>query len=250
MEIIVGKDADEMGALAAELAAAKLRGVIEEKGTARLVLSTGESQFAVIKQLVKKDVPWDKVIIFHLDEYAGMPETHNASFRKYLKERIVNLVHPQRMVYVSGEGDVKANIDALTGEIREATIDLALIGIGENAHIAFNDPPADFETKEAYILVNLNEACKKQQVNEGWFAQISDVPKQAITMTVHQIMLSDMIISCVPGKRKAVAIRDTLTAPIVTNIIPATKLREHGNWHLYLDQESASLMDQEKLQGL
>ena len=232
-----------MGAFAAELVSERLCGVIAEKGQARLILSTGESQFAVIKHLVNKKIPWDKVVIFHLDEFVGMPETHNASFRKYIRERVANLVHPGKVVYVSGEGDLQSNIEKLTGEIREAPIDLALIGIGENAHIAFNDPPADFETREAYIVVNLDTACKKQQVGEGWFAGIDDVPNQAISMTVHQIMMSDMIISVVPGKRKAVAIRDTLSAPSVTNTIPATKLTEHKNWHLFLDQESASLID-------
>ena len=249
MKIVIGKDVDEMGALAAELASAKLCEAVAKKGEARLILSTGESQFAVIKHLIKKAVPWDKVLMFHLDEYVGMPETHNASFRKYLKERVVNLVHPRRMVFVSGEGDVQSNIAALTKEIRETPIDLALIGIGENAHIAFNDPPANFDTREAYIVVNLDEACKKQQVGEGWFAGINDVPGKAISMTVYQIMLSDMIISCVPGKRKAAAVRDTLSAPSTTNLIPATMLKEHKNWHLFLDQESASLTDAQKLQS-
>ena len=242
MKVVVGKDTDEMGSLAADLVSVKLSEAIGKNGTARLVLSTGESQFAVIKQLIKKDIPWDKVIVFHLDEYAGMPNTHPASFRKYLKERVEDLVHPARMVYVSGEGDIKANIEALTREIREAPIDLALIGIGEYAHIAFNDPPADFNTREAYIVVSLDEACKRQQVGEGWFAKIDDVPNSAISMTVHQIMMSNTIISCVPGKRKAVAVRDTLSEPSPTNMIPATKLKEHRDWHLFLDQESASLV--------
>ena len=249
MKITVGKNVDEMGSLAAELAAGKMLRAIAEKGSARIVLSTGESQFAVIKHLVTKELPWDKVIMFHLDEYVGIPETHAASFRKYLKERFIDLVHPKKAFFVCGEGDIQSNITTLTNEIREAPIDLALIGIGENAHIAFNDPPANFAASEAYIIVNLDDTCKKQQVGEGWFAGIGDVPNQAISMTVHQIMLSDTIISCVPGKRKAQAIRDTLSAPSVTNMIPATKLREHKDWHLFLDKESASLTDQQKLQN-
>jgi glucosamine-6-phosphate deaminase len=243
MKIVVGKTVDEMGSLAAELAAVKLREVVAEKGEARIVLATGESQFTVFKHLVNKDVPWDKVTMFHLDEYVGLPESHGASFRKYLKERFINIVHPKQAVLVDGEGDVKTVIDELTREIRKAPVDLALIGIGENAHIAFNDPPADFNTQESFFVVNLDTACKKQQVGEGWFAGIDDVPNQAITMTVHQIMSAEMIISCVPGMRKAAAIRDTLSAPSVTNMIPATKLREHKDWHLFLDQESASLTD-------
>jgi len=242
MKIVVGKDVDEMGSLAADLAAEKLRKTISEKGEARLTLSTGESQFALFKHLVRKDVPWDKVIMFHLDEYVGLPESHNASFRKYLKERFVDIVRPKEAFFVNGEGNTKSTIGCLTNEIRKAPVDLALIGIGENAHIAFNDPPADFDTQEAYIVVNLSAMCKKQQVGEGWFDRIEDVPNQALSMTVYQIMLADMIISCVPGKRKATAIRDTLSAPSPTNMIPATKLKEHKNWRLFLDQESASLM--------
>lgn len=246
MKIIIAKDAEEMGAQAAALAAEKLNSAIAEKGQARLIFSTGESQFTVIRHLVKKDLPWNKIVVFHLDEYVGPGETHNASFRKYLKERIVDLVSPKKMVYVSGEGDIEANIKLLTKEIREAPVDLAFIGIGENAHIAFNDPPADFASSEAYIVVNLDDACKKQQVGEGWFEKIPDVPNQAISMTVHQIMLSDMIISCVPGKRKAQAVRDTLSSPAPTNMIPATMLKLHKNWHLFLDEDSASLIGQEK----
>jgi len=241
MKIVVGKDVEEMGALAAELTAGKLRKAIAEKGEARLILSTGASQFTLFNHLVAKDLPWDKVIMFHLDEYVGLPESHGASFRKYLKERFINIVRPKHAFLVDGEADVKTVIDELTREIRKAPVDLALIGIGENAHIAFNDPPADFNTKESFFVVNLDEGCKKQQVGEGWFAGLDDVPNQAITMTVHEIISAEMIISCVPGKRKAAAIRDTLSAPSVTNMIPATKLREHKDWHLFLDKESASL---------
>ena len=242
MKITVAKNVDEMGSLAAELAAGRLREVIAEKGEARLVLSTGESQFAVFKHLVNKNVSWDRVIMFHLDEYVGLSESHNASFRKYLKERFVNIVHPKEVFFVNGEADVNGVITGLTNEIRKAPVDLALIGIGENAHIAFNDPPADFDTQAAYIVVNLNDTCKKQQVNEGWFKGMDDVPNQAISMTVYQIMQADMIISCVPGKRKSNAVRDTLSAQSLTNLIPATKLKEHKNWHLFLDEESASLI--------
>lgn len=179
--------------------------------------------------------------MFHLDEYVGMPMTHPASFRKYLKERFIDKVHPGAYFFVNGEGDIQKNIETLTQEIRKAPIDVALVGIGENGHIAFNDPPADFETHEAYIVVNLDERCKKQQLGEGWFATMADVPNQAISMTVYQIMQSKAILSVVPGLRKAQAIQNTLEAPQVTNRIPATKLREHSDWELFLDSDSASL---------
>ena len=242
MKIVVGKDVEEMGALAAELTAGKLRKAIAEKGEARLILSTGASQFTLFNHLVAKDLPWDKVIMFHLDEYVGLPESHGASFRKYLKERFINIVRPKHAFLVDGEADVKTVIDELTREIRKAPVDLALIGIGENAHIAFNDPPADFDTKEAYITVELDEACKRQQVREGWFPSVDDVPKQAITMSVHQILQCNAIISCVPYKVKANAIKMTLENDI-TNMIPATVLKKHDDYTLFLDNDSASLVN-------
>jgi glucosamine-6-phosphate deaminase len=163
-----------------------------------LVLSTGASQFETLDALVKSEVDWSKVEMFHLDEYVNLPESHVASFRKYLKERFINKIPLGKVHLISGEENIQNMSQKLSVEIRKEPIDLALIGIGENAHIAFNDPPADFETKEAYIVVNLDENCKKQQVREGWLATVEDVPKQAISMTVHQILQSKVIISCVP----------------------------------------------------
>jgi glucosamine-6-phosphate deaminase len=171
-----------------------------------------------------------------------MPKTHPASFRKYLEERFVNLVNLKKAYYVNGEGDLKENIRVLTEEIRKAPIDLALIGIGENAHIAFNDPPADFDTKEAYIVVNLDEKCRNQQFGEGWFPTFEDVPKQALSMTVYQMMQSGIIVSFVPYKVKAEAVRNTL-ANELTNRIPATMLKSHNKFMLYLDEDSARLAD-------
>jgi glucosamine-6-phosphate deaminase len=161
---------------------------------------------------------------------------------KYLKERFVDLVPLRRAHFVKGEGNLQENIAVLTREIRKEPIDLALIGIGENGHIAFNDPPADFDTKEAYIIVDLDEQCKKQQVGEGWFSSLEEVPKQAITMTVHQIMQSEVIVSSVPHKVKARAIRDFF-ANDVTNQVPATILKTHPNYSLFLDEQSASEAD-------
>jgi len=243
MKIFVGKDADELGRAASELAAKKINEAIAKNGEARIVLSTGASQFETLGYLVKEDVDWSRVTMFHLDEYVGLPESHPASFRKYLKERFVSIVHPKAAYFVNGEGDVAANIAKVTGELRSAPIDLALIGIGENAHIAFNDPPADFDTRDAYIVVNLDPRCRKQQVGEGWFKTVDDVPSQAISMTIWQMMQAKSVISSVPGERKAVAIRDTLSAPAVTNMVPATKLFDHADWNLFLDRGSASLTD-------
>lgn len=245
MKIVLSKTAEELGKKAADSAAEALNKVIEEKGSARLLLSTGASQFTTISELVKKDVDWSKVEMFHLDEYVGLPESHIASFRKYLKERFVSHVNIKEAYFVNGEGDVEENIKKLTEEIKKAPIDVALIGIGENAHIAFNDPPADFDTKEAYIKVNLDNKCKMQQVGEGWFDTKNDVPDQAITMTVYQIMQSKKIISCVPHKVKAEAIKNTLENDL-NNEIPATMLKQHSDWTLFIDENSASLIDVEK----
>ncbi len=167
MNINISKTADEMAQRAAACAAEAINRTIGEKGEARILLATGESQIESIKYLTRMNVEWDKVVMFHLDEYIGLPESHKASFRKYLKDRFVNVVKPKMAYMVDGEGDVKENIALLTKEIQKAPIDVALVGIGENGHIAFNDPPADFDTEEAYIIVDLDEKCKQQQVNEA-----------------------------------------------------------------------------------
>lgn len=242
MKIHVDSTAEQMGNRAAQETARRIRAAVQANGVCRILLSTGASQFEMLDALTKmEDIPWNQVVMFHLDEYVGMPMTHPASFRKYLKERFIDKVHPGAYFFVNGEGDIQKNIETLTQEIRKAPIDVALVGIGENGHIAFNDPPADFETHEAYIVVNLDDRCKKQQLGEGWFATMADVPNQAISMTVYQIMQSKAILSVVPGLRKAQAIQNTLEAPQVTNRIPATKLREHSDWELFLDSDSASL---------
>lgn len=238
MEIRICKDRKALGESAAKHVAQVLRDVIEEKGFARIVLSTGASQFDTIDALTRQDVKWECVEMFHLDEYVDLPETHVASFRKYLKERFVDKVGKLKAVhFVDG---TKECIEKLTEEIRKSPVDIGLIGIGENAHIAFNDPPADFDTKEAYIIVNLDDDCKKQQMGEGWFATIDDVPKQAVSMTAYQIMQCERIVSCVPYKVKANAIKKTLSAKETDNKVPATLLKEHPDFLLYLDEDSAS----------
>jgi len=238
MEIRICKDPAELGKSAAREVAQILREVIAEKGNARIALSTGASQFDTIKALVKEDVDWSKVEMFHLDEYVDLPITHKASFRKYLKERFCDFVPTLKAAHFV-DGTVEG-IAALTEEIRKAPIDIGLIGIGENTHIAFNDPPADFDTEESYIVVNLDEACRNQQMGEGWFATFDDVPKQAVSMTVSQIMKCERIISCVPYPVKASAVEKTIHTKETTNLVPATKLKEHPNFILYVDMDSAA----------
>ncbi len=246
MKIVVSKNPEQLGLEAATLAAEILNKTIAEKANARLLLSTGASQFDTLKALVKMDIDWSKVEMFHLDEYIGLSKTHPASFRKYLKERFVDHTNLKHVHYIDVEGDLEERIRRMSNEVRKEPIDLALVGIGENAHIAFNDPPADFDTKEAFIIVNLDEKCKQQQVREGWFKSIDEVPKQALTMTVHQIMQSRIILSCVPHKAKANAVKLALESDL-TNEIPATMLKQHPNWTLFLDEDSASLLDRELL---
>lgn len=243
MECNIFTTSQEMGKHAAEKVADLIRKTVSEKGNARLLVSTGQSQFEFFEEITKmEDIPWESVEIFHLDEYIGLPITHPASFRKYLKERFIDKINPAEMHYISGEGDIAATIAEVTESIRKSPIDIGIIGIGENGHIAFNDPPADFDTKDAYHVVTLDEKCRMQQVGEGWFGSIEEVPKQAISATVPQILACRTIVSIVPHKVKAEAVRNTLESPEITNLIPATALRKHEKWYLYLDADSASLL--------
>jgi len=243
MRIIISKDAKALGANAADFVAAEINKAIAEKGNARIVLSTGASQLTTIEELITRDVDWSKVEMFHLDEYVDLPETHIASFRKYLKERFINKINLKAAHLVDGTPE---GIAALTAELRSAPIDIGLIGIGENAHIAFNDPPADFDTKEAYIVVNLNDTCKNQQVGEGWFATINDVPKQAVSMTVYQILQCKQIVSIVPYAVKADAVAGCLHNE-VTNLIPATIMKGHDDFNLFVDEDSYAKVDEAKI---
>ncbi len=236
MKIIVSKTEQDLGRNAAKHVAAILNQCIEKKGSARIVLSTGASQLSTFEALVDEKVDWSKVTMFHLDEYVNLPETHIASFRKYLKERFVEKVHPGAAHFVDG---TKEGIAQLTKELRSAPIDVGLIGIGENGHIAFNDPPADFETDEAYIIVKLNDTCKKQQVREGWFATEDDVPKEAVSMTVKQIMKCERIVSIVPRAVKADAVAWTMSQE-KNSMVPATIMKEHPDFTLFVDADSAS----------
>ena len=240
MEVRIYHDADSLGAAASRKCAQIINRAIVENGEARIILSTGASQFETLSHLVSEDVDWSKVTMFHLDEYVGLPESHAASFRKYLKERFISKVNLKAYHLVDGR---KEQLGELSRLLCEKPIDLGLIGIGENGHIAFNDPPCDFDTQEPYIIVNLNDTCKRQQVGEGWFASVSEVPSQAVSMSCRQIMKCLNIVSAVPHKVKAEAVRNTLYSKVVTNTVPATLLKTHGNFTLFLDEDSASLID-------
>lgn len=243
MKIVVSKDAKSLGENAAVFIAGEINRAILKQGYARIILSTGASQFTTLESLISLDVDWSKVEMFHLDEYVDLPETHIASFRKYLKERFISKINLGSYHLVDG---TKECIAALTEELNKAPVDVGLIGIGENGHIAFNDPPADFDTDEAYIIVNLNDTCKNQQVHEGWFPTINDVPKQAVSMTVKQILKCKTIVSCVPYEAKANAVSWTLHND-VTNMIPATIMKGHDDFHLFVDKDSYSKVDEDKI---
>ena len=224
---------------AAETAQA-LTEAITDKGSARIVLSTGASQFAYLDALVQQNVDWKQVEMFHLDEYLGLGEEHGASFVRYLKERFVSRVPLKKTHFICGTADVDETVRVLTAALNESPVDVGIIGIGENAHIAFNDPPADFEDPRAYKVVDLDEKCRMQQVREGWFPNLETVCKQAITMTCRQIMKCKKIISFVPYAVKAAAIRDTLMSDL-TPMVPATLLKSHNDFSLYVDADSIAL---------
>jgi glucosamine-6-phosphate deaminase len=240
LKVKVFDDSKQLGNAAATYCADIINRAICEKGSARLLLSTGASQFDTLSALILKDVDWSKVDMFHLDEYIGIPETHIASFRKYLKERFIGKINLHSANLINGEGDAGKTVKEMSDLISFAPIDLGVVGIGENGHIAFNDPPADFSTEDPYIIVNLDDDCKRQQVREGWFADLASVPAQAISMSPKQIMKCKVIVSCVPHSVKAKAIRNTLENN-TTPMIPATLLKEHADITLFLDRESASL---------
>ena len=243
MKIAIFQNPQELGKAAGTDAARWIRKQIEAKGSANIILATGTSQFEIINELIQEtNIEWNKVVMFHLDEYIGLPETHAASFRKYLKERFLSKVSPLRATYlINGETDAQKECDRLGALIARYPIDVALVGIGENGHLAFNDPPANFETESPYIIVELDETSRKQQLGEGWFKSFEDVPHKAISMSIKQILRSEYIICSVPDKRKAVVVKNTLEQP-VSNHYPASILRTHENCTLYLDKDSASLI--------
>ena len=243
MRIHIYDSKDEMGSAAASRAACVLTDAIAARGEANLILATGASQFEMLSSLVTQDVDWSRVTAFHLDEYIGLPVSHPASFRRYLQERFVDKVPALRAFHaIDGENpDPQVECRRVGALIRALTIDVACIGIGENGHLAFNDPPADFETDEPYIVVNLDEACRRQQLGEGWFPTLAAVPQQAISMSIRQIMKSRAVVCTVPDARKAVAVQKAVEGP-VTNELPSSILQEHSDCDLYLDGPAASLL--------
>jgi glucosamine-6-phosphate deaminase len=244
MKVVIAKNKKEAGRAAAELGADLIRRAIRKDDAANIIVATGASQFDVLANLVKAEgIAWNKVVAFHLDEYVGLPITHGASFRKYLWERFVKQLPLPLMAfhYVHGDHDPQVECDRLGKIISKHPIDVAFIGIGENGHVAFNDPPADFRTHKPYLVVELDEACRKQQLGEGWFPSLKAVPRRAISMSPNQILKSAAIVCTVPDERKARAVRDSLEGEITPDV-PASILQRHRNCTLFLDKASASLL--------
>jgi glucosamine-6-phosphate deaminase len=242
MQIRLFDDRATLGAAAAAHAAAILRGAIQAHGRARMVAATGSSQFEMLDALsAAPGIDWARVELFHLDEYVGLRADHPASFRRFLRDRLTSRVGIRIVHWLDGDGDVEAVIRESGRAIQELPIDLALTGIGENGHLAFNDPPANFETEEPFLVVSLDDASRRQQVGEGWFASLTDVPRRAVTMSVRQVMRSREILCLVPDSRKAAAVHACLDGP-VTPMAPASALQGHPNVTVYLDPESAALL--------
>ena len=244
------RDKRDMAKVAAEQAAAELRGVIDKRGKARIVAATGAAQFEFLEALTSwPGIDWTRVEMFHLDEYIGLPASHPASFCRFLKERLIQKTGITKHFLLDGEQD-PVDVIRRTGEVLQAApVDLAFVGIGENGHLAFNDPPADFETPEPYIVVKLDEACRRQQLGEGWFASLTDVPERAISMSIRQILKATKIICIVPDARKAKAVKACLEGEIGP-LAPASILRTHANTTIYLDQHSAGLLNPDTLASL
>jgi len=251
MQKLIFRTKQQLGKAAAKAAAEKIENAIKTKGSANIILATGASQFEILAELVNAEgIDWSNVTMFHLDEYIGLSPDHPASFRKYIKERFVSKIGSLKAVhFVNGSAaDPQAECDRLNQIIADHPIDLALVGIGENGHLAFNDPPADFDTDQPYIIVNLDQRCRKQQLGEGWFKSLEDVPTQAISMGIRQIIKSSCIIASVPDRRKARAVKDALEGP-VTNACPASILQNHPNCTIFLDRDSASLLSKQSSRG-
>ena len=239
-------DSSQLAAAAALDAAARIRAAIARRGRARIVAATGASQMAFLDRLVREPgIEWPKVEMFHLDEYIGLSIDHPASFRKYLLERLIRPAGITRYHLLDGEHDTVAVCREVGRLVQEAPVDVAFAGIGENGHLAFNDPPADFGAEAPYLVVTLDDRCRRQQVGEGWFARIENVPAAAISMSIRQILAARSIVCVVPDQRKAEAVRASIEGPI-DPMTPASILRTHPDVTIYLDRASASLLERRR----
>jgi len=250
MIIKVYDDKKSLGRAAADQAAISLRHAIRDRGQARIIAATGASQFEFLDALTRAPkIEWSRVEMFHLDEYIALPISHPASFRKYLIDRLISKTGITNYHLLEADGDVTQMVFTIGRELNAAPVDIAFVGIGENGHLAFNDPPADFQTEEPYLIVSLDEDCRRQQVSEGWFTDLSQVPRKAISMSVRQILKAKEIIAVVPDARKAAAVKACFEGKI-SPLAPASILRTHPNTTVFLDRYSAALLDPEMRDNL
>ncbi len=244
MKLAIYESKEQMAEVAARKASEVVRSALAKKGHATFVAATGTAQHQFLSVLTRDDsIDWSKTTMFHLDEYVGISDQHPASFRRYLRERLLNLVHPGEVFLIEGDAanpDVEAR--RLSRIIERYSIDVAFVGVGENSHIAFNDPPADFGTSTPFLVVSLDEVCRRQQVGEAWFNSIDEVPKRAITMSVGQIMKSQTIVCVVPDSRKAVAVKNCFGDARISPMYPASILKKHPSAFVFLDRDSSSLI--------
>jgi glucosamine-6-phosphate deaminase len=241
MNIVTHIDKAALGAVAASQGTEAIHAAIRDRGRANVILATGVSQYEMLDRLIAADIDWSRVTVFHLDEYVGLPVTHGASFRKYLRERVMDRLRTKpEFIEVAGDApDLAVELARLNGKIAQHPIDICFAGIGENGHLAFNDPPADFDTRDPYIVVTLDDACRQQQLGEGWFPDFASVPQRAISMSIAQIMASRTIVLSVSDARKTRAVKEAVEGP-VTPLCPASILQRHPNATLHLDPAAAS----------
>ena len=236
-------DKQSLASAAANRAASIIREAIAARGKARIIAATGASQFEFLEALTAMpNIDWRQVELFHLDEYLGLPETHPATFCKYLRERLIDKVGIGQYHLLSATNDAAKLMRRIGDKLQQSPVDVAFVGVGENGHLAFNDPPADFDTQEPYAIVTLDEACRRQQLNEGWFPNFDDVPQQAISMTINQILKAKEILCIIPEARKAQAVKNCFAGE-VSNMAPASALQNHSNTTVYLDAASSVMLD-------
>lgn len=243
MQVRIFSDPFELAQAAASLAVSSIQSLLALQGTVRLVAATGTSQIAFLENLTRdRSIDWSRVEVFHLDEYIGLDIEHPASFARYISDRLIQPAGISRFYLLNGARDPREVIAEANMKIISRAVDIAFIGIGENGHLAFNDPPADFQVEDPYIAVNLDTRCRRQQVNEGWFTTLDEVPQQAISMSVRQILKSREIIAVAPDQRKSRAVKDSIEGPINPSV-PASILQQHPKLILFLDTNSASLLE-------
>jgi glucosamine-6-phosphate deaminase len=243
IHVAIDTNSSKSGKRAAEKGASLINNAIRENGKAQIILATGASQFSMLEYLVQYDIDWGKVTAFHLDEYIGISPEHPASFCRYLQERfIAKISTPLAAFHFLNSDEEPETVRRGVGEILAGTsIDVAFVGIGENGHLAFNDPPANFEIEDPYLIVELDEDCRRQQLGEGWFSSLDEVPRTAISMSIRQILKSKSIICAVPDERKAKAVPKVLEGAVTADV-PSSILQTHEDCYIYLDRDSASLL--------